>query len=175
MSGGRLSNLAEDADTIRPNAAQSKRALSTPIRASPVSALFQDHCQMQLSTFATQSARSDHSHRSKSQPYSITSSAPASSDAGTVSPSVLAVLRLMTNANLVGNSTGILADRAPLRVLSTSAAARLYLINGVRRVAHEATSFDALPLSKHGGKSIAERERRNSPMYDGERGIGRHD
>ena len=62
--------------------------------------------------------------------YSMTSSAPASSEAGTVSPSVLAVLRLITNANLVGNSTGILAGRPPLRILSTSAAARLYISMG---------------------------------------------
>jgi hypothetical protein len=40
-------------------------------------------------------------HRSK-ELYSITSSAMASSDGGTVSPSVFAVLRLITSSYLVG-------------------------------------------------------------------------
>jgi hypothetical protein len=41
-------------------------------------------------------------HRRKPR-YSITSSARASSAGGAVSPSVLAVLRLMTSSNLVGS------------------------------------------------------------------------
>jgi len=47
--------------------------------------------------------------------YSITSSARASSDGGTVSPSALAVLRLITSSNLVGCSTGKSAGRVPRR------------------------------------------------------------
>src|SRR4026209_474764 len=39
--------------------------------------------------------------------YSITSSARASNDVGSVMPSALAVVRLMTRSNLVGCSTGI--------------------------------------------------------------------
>src|SRR5262249_1340807 len=39
-------------------------------------------------------------------PHSITSSAIASSRSGTVRPSAFAVLRLMTNSNLVGRMTG---------------------------------------------------------------------
>src|SRR5437867_13070434 len=42
----------------------------------------------------------------ESAAYSITSSARASSVAGMSRPSALAVLRLMTSSNLVGNSTG---------------------------------------------------------------------
>jgi hypothetical protein len=42
--------------------------------------------------------------------YSITSSARVSSVAGTVRPSDLAVLRLITSSNLVGCSTGRLAE-----------------------------------------------------------------
>ena len=45
-------------------------------------------------------------HRSKRQLYSITSSAWASSVGGTVRPSELAVLMLITNSNLVGCCTG---------------------------------------------------------------------
>src|SRR5437763_6944927 len=48
--------------------------------------------------------------------HSMTSSARASSDCGTVSPSAFAVLRLMTNSNLVGCSTGRSAGLAPLRI-----------------------------------------------------------
>ena len=40
-------------------------------------------------------------HRSTRHPYSITSSATASNDGGTSRPSALAVLRLITNSNLV--------------------------------------------------------------------------
>jgi hypothetical protein len=39
--------------------------------------------------------------------YSITSSAVVSNDCGIVRPNVLAVLRLITNSNLVGNCTGV--------------------------------------------------------------------
>src|ERR1700674_2580288 len=49
-------------------------------------------------------------------PHSITSSARASSEADTVSPSVLRVLRLMTSSNLVGCITGSSAGFAPLRI-----------------------------------------------------------
>src|SRR5207237_7583930 len=49
--------------------------------------------------------------------HSITSSARASSDCGTVRPSAFAVLRLITNSNLVGCSTGRLAGFVPARIL----------------------------------------------------------
>src|SRR5215469_6081895 len=64
---------------------------------------------------------------SKERRYSITTSARDSSDCGTDRPSAFAVLRLMMNSNLVGNSTGRSAAFAPLRILSTRAAARLYI------------------------------------------------
>src|SRR5262245_29931564 len=51
--------------------------------------------------------------------YSITSSARASSAGGTSSPSVLAVLRLITNSYLVGACTGRSAGFSPLRMRST--------------------------------------------------------
>ena len=52
-------------------------------------------------------------------PHSITSSAVASSDGGTVRPSPLAVLRLMTRSYLVGACTGRSAGFSPLRMRST--------------------------------------------------------
>jgi hypothetical protein len=57
--------------------------------------------------------------RAVAPPHSITSSAMASSLSGTVSPSALAVLRLMTNSYLVGASTGRSAGFSPLRMRST--------------------------------------------------------
>src|SRR6476660_3585957 len=47
--------------------------------------------------------------------YSITSSASNRNDSEIVSPKALAVLRLMTNSNFVGCSTGRSAGLAPLR------------------------------------------------------------
>jgi hypothetical protein len=51
--------------------------------------------------------------------YSITASARASIAGAISRPSLLAVLRLMINSNLVGCSIGRSADLAPLRILST--------------------------------------------------------
>jgi hypothetical protein len=51
--------------------------------------------------------------------YSIISSARARSDSGTVSPSALATLRLMTSSTLVGWSTGSSPGFAPLRTFPT--------------------------------------------------------
>jgi hypothetical protein len=49
-------------------------------------------------------------------PHSITSSARASSDGGTVRPSILAVWALMTSSNLLACTTGRSAGLAPLRM-----------------------------------------------------------
>src|SRR6058998_2765920 len=56
--------------------------------------------------------------------YSMSWSARPSTDGGIVSPSAFAVLRLITNSNLVGCSTGRSPDLAPVRILSTKTAAR---------------------------------------------------
>src|SRR5262245_61084131 len=56
--------------------------------------------------------------------HSITSSARASSEGGTVRPSALATLTLTTSSNLVDCSTGRSAGFAPFRILSTKVAAR---------------------------------------------------
>src|SRR5262249_7288808 len=56
--------------------------------------------------------------------HSMTSSARASSVAGTSRPSALAVVRLMTRSNLVGCSTGMSAGLAPRKILLTTSAAR---------------------------------------------------
>src|SRR5262249_22050296 len=51
--------------------------------------------------------------------HSITSSARNRNDSGIVSPSTLAVVRLMMRSNLVGCSTGMSAGFAPRRIMST--------------------------------------------------------
>src|SRR5262249_21796121 len=51
--------------------------------------------------------------------HSITSSARSKNDSGIVSPSALAVVRLMTRSNLVGCSIGMSPGFAPRRILST--------------------------------------------------------
>jgi hypothetical protein len=62
-------------------------------------------------------------HRSKLPLYSITTSARARSVGGISRPSAFAVLRLMMRTNLTGCATGRSAGVAPLRILSTYAAA----------------------------------------------------
>jgi hypothetical protein len=53
------------------------------------------------------------------QLYSITSSARASNEGGTVSPMTLAVLRLITSSNFTGCSMGKSAGFSPLRTFCT--------------------------------------------------------
>jgi len=57
-------------------------------------------------------------------PYSITSSARASSIVGMSMPSALAVVRLMMRSNFVGCSTGMSPGFVPRKILSTYSAAR---------------------------------------------------
>jgi hypothetical protein len=52
--------------------------------------------------------------------YSITSSARSRNASGIVRPSALAVVRLMTNSNLIGCSTGMSPGFVPRRILSTN-------------------------------------------------------
>src|SRR6516162_3078947 len=52
-------------------------------------------------------------------PHSITSSARCRKNKGTSRPSALAVLRLITSSNFVGNSIGKFPAFSPLRILST--------------------------------------------------------
>ena len=68
-------------------------------------------------------AKSRHSALQQESRYSITSSVRASSVGDTVRPSSLAVLRLITNSNLVGCSTGISLGLAPRKILSANSAA----------------------------------------------------
>src|SRR5262252_4962444 len=49
-------------------------------------------------------------------PHSMTSSARARIDGGTVRPSAFAILRLITSSNVVGCCTGRSAGLAPLRI-----------------------------------------------------------
>src|SRR5262249_10281824 len=72
--------------------------------------------------------------------HSITSSASASSLSGTSRPSTLAVLRLMTNSNLTGASTGKSAGLAPFRMRSIYEAVR-------RKISRTSGPYDIRPPS----------------------------
>src|SRR5215831_13181908 len=63
-------------------------------------------------------------HDERATLHSITSSASAITVGGTVSPSLVAVLRLMANSNLVGACTGSSAGFAPFKMRSTYEAER---------------------------------------------------
>src|SRR3954467_14958228 len=91
--------------------------------------------------------------------YSITSSALASSVEGMVSPSVLAVLTLMTSSNLIG-----LHDRQIRRFnafddlpgIDSDLAIHLAEIDAV---AHQASGRDVFPKRIHSGHGMARRQR----------------
>jgi hypothetical protein len=59
--------------------------------------------------------------------YSITSSAATIRVCGMMRPSTFAVLRLITNSNLVGCSTGKSAGLVPFKILSTNIAACFHI------------------------------------------------
>ena len=69
-------------------------------------------------------SREQMQHPCSKTTYSITSSARASRVGGTVTPSALAVLRLMKYWNLVGCSTGSSLGLEPFSTFSTKTAAR---------------------------------------------------
>src|SRR6202040_2184630 len=71
-------------------------------------------------------APADHASFAGAFDHSITSSARASSVAGTSRPSVLAVFKLITSSNLVGACTGRFAGFSPARMRATYGAARRY-------------------------------------------------
>src|SRR3979490_751379 len=80
--------------------------------------------QVRLGPQSDSCTATNNAHGCNESIYSITSSARASSIGGTSRPSALAVLRLITNSNLVGCSTGMSAGFVPRRTLSTSSAER---------------------------------------------------
>ena len=89
------------------------------IRVAPTGSKASPNVRYALINEPTRCANQRHSHRSKTARYSITSSARASTDAGTVRLSALAVLRLMTSSYFVGACTGMSAGFSPLRIRST--------------------------------------------------------
>src|SRR6266496_4056270 len=90
-------------------------------------------------------------------------SACPSSDGGMISPSALAVLRLITSSNFVGCSMGRSAGLAPLRILSTyhgEAAGHLSL---VLTVGHEAAVDGIGPVRVDRRQPVPDREVENLP------------
>jgi len=105
---------------------QSRPRLPTPAPTDVRS--YSNNDQNDAARRMTRSARRRHSHRSKLQPYSITSSARASSIGDTSRPSALAVLRLIASSNLSCAWTGSSPAFSPLRMRSTYIAARRKLL-----------------------------------------------
>jgi hypothetical protein len=81
-------------------------------------------------------------------PHSITSSAVERSLSGTLRPRVLAVLRLITNSNFVGCSTGNSAGLAPWKILSTKAGQSPESGGDIRAVGHKAAGRGELLIRK---------------------------
>ena len=96
--------------------------------------------------------------------YSMISSARASSAAGSVRPSDRAVLELITSSSFVGCSTGRSAGLAPVRILSTQAAAQDQASSGLTtgalrlprapdgQVTEAHAWLRALPAVRHGSR-----------------------
>jgi hypothetical protein len=82
-----------------------------------------NHPHVRCAPFATETVRqcntSLRARRRHRPSYSITSSARASSEGGTMRPNALAAVKLMMRSNLVGCSTGRSAGFAPRNILST--------------------------------------------------------
>jgi hypothetical protein len=89
---------------------------------------------------------------------SMTSSASASRLAGMVSPSALAVLRLITSSNLVGCSTGGSAGLSPLRTRARVQAGLPTCLGNASTIAHQSTGFRGLTQVITRGKSILDRQ-----------------
>jgi hypothetical protein len=84
-------------------------------------------------------------------------SARSSSVCGIVSPRALAVLRLITNSNLVGCSTGRSEGFAPLRILSMHGNASKQ-IGEAYPIGHQPAGIDNNPLTEHRRQVVLGRE-----------------
>jgi hypothetical protein len=94
---------------IRDRSLQSQRSIH--VRFAPKADKRGDTSLSPLSAISGPEQTQQHAVRGR-QSYSITSSAATSSLSGTLRPSTLAVVRLMTRSNLVGCSTGMSAGLA---------------------------------------------------------------
>src|SRR5262249_22825068 len=89
--------------------------------------------------------------------HSITSSARCCRNQGTSRPSALAVLRLSTSSNFVGNSTGKSEGFVPCRILCTSTALRPKDIGYIGAVRHQSAGLRELPKYRGTRQTILER------------------
>src|SRR6516225_8074796 len=87
-----------------------------------------------------------HKDNELAPPHSINSSASDRNDAGTVNPSALAVVRLMTNSNLVSRSIGRSAGLAPLKNSTDIEPCMTIGFRHTVAVAHQAASSDGIAL-----------------------------
>jgi hypothetical protein len=77
-----------------------------------------------------------------------------------VSPNAFAALRLTTNSNVVGCSTGKSAGLAPLRNFAGVNADLANTFRDVGSVAHQPAGFDEFPLGENHRNAVARRQDR---------------
>ena len=116
--------MAVSARRMRPNVRGPLRVICYRNAMSALRPLFPNSDHIADAPTRRKSAMKRLMHRSNYLFHSITSSARSRNDSGIVRPSAFAVLRLIISSNLVGCSTGSSLGRAPLRILSASAALR---------------------------------------------------
>ena len=112
--------------------------------------------------------------------YLMISSACSSTDCGIVSPSALAVFRLITSSNLEGFSMGRSPGLAPFRILSTIGGAAPSHVDSARPKGHETASLHELPLvhtwtaADSSGRSSGTGPGTQAPADSGEEGTRAH-
>ena len=140
-NGGNRAKPPQTGKAYRPTTADRRTVLCTRVQSS--AAVVSDHSLIRdwisrrpaqdarasrddpsSPTSATKSAKSGHYAPQQKSPYSISSSASDINDAGIVSPSAFAVVRLMMNSNFVGCSTGKSDGFEPCNILCTYVAPR---------------------------------------------------
>ena len=112
---------------------------------------------------------------SKQHLYSITSSARASSDGGTVRPSALAVLRLITSSYLVGACTGRSAGLLALEDAIDVAGRAPVLVDEIRPIGDQAAAGDEEAVEVDRGQFVPGRQRDDQIAMNHRQRARRHD
>src|SRR5215472_9115413 len=119
--------------------------------------------------------KADILHCGRDWRYSITSSAPASRDCGTVSPRAFAVLRLITSSYLVGACTGMSAGFLALENAVDVAGGATELVNHIRAIGDQAAVDDEVAEVVNGGQFVAGRQRNDQITMKQRQWARRHD
>jgi hypothetical protein len=104
--------------------------------------------------------------------YSITSSASSCIELGTARPKAFAVLKLMTNSNLVDRCTGTSAGFSPLTIRPVYTPAWRYEIRKVASITHKPTSDSKFTRRIDCRNRMPGRQRNDVIALRNEEGIG---